>query len=320
MKKTAKKSFRIALLLCTVGFVIGIISFFAVGLDVKKLSTVSYETNTYEINEEFDKIAIDVYTADICFLPSSDEKCKVVCYEDEKVKHSVGVQNGTLVIDALDTRKWYEHIGISFEDSDITVYLPQAEYRSLVIRSDTSDVEVPKDFLFENVTLESDTGGAAFEASVSGALKIRSDTGAIKVSAVSAGEIDVRTTTGKISIHSVSVAETVAAGTDTGEILLDTVSCEGITADSSTGEITLKNTVASGSCSVTSDTGDVQLKGFDAPSIVVKTSTGDVAGTLLSEKVFLTKTETGRIDVPKTNTGGTCEITTSTGDIEIEIR
>ena len=44
-----------------------------------------------------------------------------------------------------------------------------------------------------------------------------------------------------------------------------------------------------------------------------------VGGTLLSDKVFITDTTTGDVDVPKTTTGGKCEITTTTGDIEIDI-
>ena len=51
----------------------------------------------------------------------------------------------------------------------------------------------------------------------------------------------------------------------------------------------------------------------------VETDTGDVTGSLLSDKVFITKSDTGSIDVPKTVTGGKCEITTDTGDIKIEI-
>ena len=53
---------------------------------------------------------------------------------------------------------------------------------------------------------------------------------------------------------------------------------------------------------------------------MVNTSTGDVNGTLLSEKIFITDTSTGRVSVPKTTSGGKCEITTSTGDINIGIK
>jgi len=47
----------------------------------------------------------------------------------------------------------------------------------------------------------------------------------------------------------------------------------------------------------------------------IKTDTGNVTGTLLSEKVFLVETDTGRINVPRTTAGGVCEITTDTGDV-----
>ena len=51
----------------------------------------------------------------------------------------------------------------------------------------------------------------------------------------------------------------------------------------------------------------------------MKTDTGKVVGSLLSEKVFIAETSTGKVSVPKTTTGGKCEITTSTGDIKIEV-
>ena len=39
----------------------------------------------------------------------------------------------------------------------------------------------------------------------------------------------------------------------------------------------------------------------------------------LSDKVFLTETDTGKVDVPKSITGGRCEITTDSGDITVEV-
>lgn len=97
------------------------------------------------------------------------------------------------------------------------------------------------------------------------------------------------------------------------------VSCADFVAGSDTGTITLKNVVATGSFSIESDTGDVRFENSDAAPISVKTSTGDVTGTLLSEKIFIAKTSTGRIRVPETTSGGKCEITTSTGDIKIDV-
>ena len=54
--------------------------------------------------------------------------------------------------------------------------------------------------------------------------------------------------------------------------------------------------------------------------MVIVTDTGDVTGTFLSDKVFIYKTDTGDVDLPRTQSGGRCDITTDTGDIRISIR
>ncbi len=72
--------------------------------------------------------------------------------------------------------------------------------------------------------------------------------------------------------------------------------------------------------SIKRSTGDIRFDGSDATEIFVETDTGDVTGTLISEKVFIARTDTGRINVPKTTNGGKCEINTDTGDIKLEIK
>lgn len=319
MKKNKKKIFRIAALLCTAGLAISVLSLFAVGFDIKKLGTAVYETNTYSINEEFDRIEMDSYTANIQFLPSTDGVCKVVCYEEEKIKHSVRVQDGSLEIKATDMRHWYDYIGMSFEKSDVTIYLPETEYNALTVKSNTGDIEMPEDFWFETVTLKTDTGDIWWSAPVEDTLRLHTDTGSIEVKTTTAGEIIAGTDTGRITIDGVAVEGMLDMETATGRIKLSEVSCKNINVKGSTGSITLKHTVALGDCFVSSSTGDVFFESFDAASILVKTGTGDVAGTLRSEKRFVTETGTGNISVPNTSTGGTCEITTGTGDIEIEL-
>ena len=58
---------------------------------------------------------------------------------------------------------------------------------------------------------------------------------------------------------------------------------------------------------------------IDAANLEINVGTGSVRGTLLSSKVFITKTSTGDENVPETTTGGVCKVTTSTGDIYIRI-
>ena len=86
-----------------------------------------------------------------------------------------------------------------------------------------------------------------------------------------------------------------------------------------TGDLNMKSVIASGKLSIERSTGDVMLEGCDANELDILTDTGDVVGTLLSEKIFIINTDTGDIDVPRTTSGGLCEITTDTGDVEISI-
>ena len=78
--------------------------------------------------------------------------------------------------------------------------------------------------------------------------------------------------------------------------------------------------IAENRLSVKRSTGDVKFSGCDAEKLYVKTGTGNVRGSLLTDKVFITDTDTGSVDVPKTAAGGRCEIKTGTGDIKMEIK
>lgn len=301
MSKAVKKWLIAAASLVTLGFTIFAGAMAALGFDFSKISTIKYETNTYEVGEEFDKISIDVDITDIVFAQSDDESCKVVCFEAEKVKHSVRCTNGTLIIDMTDDRKWYDYIGISFASPKMTVYLPQSEYTSLLIDTDTGNIDIPESFAFNKLEIETDTGSVDCMADVSDIIKIESDTGDIGISSVESGcDIDIKT--------------------DTGSIKLTDISCTDFTAESDTGDISIVNTVAGNSICVESDTGNVKLKNSDAEELLIETDTGDITGTLLSEKDFIAKSHTGDVNVPKTQTGGKCKITTDTGNIKIDIR
>lgn len=288
--------------------------------DFTKLSTSKYETNHYEINESFSAIFVDVDTADIKFVLSEDSKCSVVCYDQKNMKHSVTVKDGALVIKVVDERKWYEHIGINFSSPSITVYIPQGEYSQLLLKSDTGDVEMPKDLKFEKIDISADTGDVTSYASASGNIKIKTSTGAVCVENISAKELDISVSTGKIVASRVKCDGEIKLKVSTGKTILDDIVCENLSSNGSTGNITLKNVIASEVMSIERSTGDVKFEGCDAAQIFIMTDTGNVKGSLLSEKIFIYHTDTGNVDLPHTTTGGRCEITTDTGDIKITIK
>ena len=275
--------------------------------DFTRLSTTKYETNTYEIGEAYKNISVNTNTADVILVPSEHAERRVICHEQKNIKHSVAVKEDTLVIEVVDTRKWYEHIGISFGSPKITVYLPQGEYAALSVTSSTGDVEIPKDFNFESIDISEDTGNVTCYASASEFIKIKTTTGDIRAENLSTGLLGV-TSAGDVKI-SVSTGKTSA--TD--------VKCKSLISSGNTGDMSLKNVIAAEAFSIERSTGDVKLDGCDAAELRITTDTGDVTGSLLSDKVFITQTDTGTVDVPQTTSGGRCKITTDTGDIKISI-
>lgn len=288
--------------------------------DLSKLSTVKYETTEHKISESYKNISINTDVANIVFVPSESGESTVICHESVKAKHSVTVADATLVIEVKDTRKWYEYIGINFGSPKITVYLPRDEYGKLSVTSDTGNMEIPKDFNFESIDILTTTGIVKNSASASEGVNIKTTTGSIKIDGISAKSLDLSATTGSVCVFDVKINGGIKVKVSTGEAELTDVTCEAITSDGNTGNVLLKNVIALKKIDIKRSTGKITFDSCDAAEILVKTDTGDVTGTLLSEKVFITHTDTGKISVPKSAKGGKCEITTDTGDIKLQIK
>lgn len=252
------------------------------GWDINSLSNEVYETNTYAVEAEaFSSIRIDADTADVVFVLSENGECKVVCEERDDMKHSVSAENGTLAVKHVDSRKWYDHIALfSLGMEKITVYLPKTEYESLYITNDTGDIDVPSAFEFESIDIALSTGDVRLSSSVS-------------------GDIRIKISTGRISIKDVTCGNLYLVG--------------------STGDVRLENVIAAGVFDIERSTGDVSFESCDAASVKIETDTGDVRGTFLTDKIIHADSDTGRVNVPRSTSGGLCEIETDTGNIIIEI-
>ena len=317
MKTTTKSWLIAAVLLIIIGAVIFTVSLLVFNGDFTKFDDM--ETKTHEISEQFTDISINTTTANIVFLPSDNGKCVVECYEREKETHTVKVEDGTLKITYVDNREWYEHIGINFASSRVTVYLPSAEYSSLKIKEDTGNITLTSDFGFEVIDIKTSTGDVHCEAATAESVKIRTSTGNIELIGIECSSLDLRASTGNITANDAKCGGDIKIEVSTGNTKLSSVSCKSLTSNGDTGDILLKKVIASEKFSIETDTGDIDFNASDAAEIFVETDTGDVRGTLLSSKVFITETDTGDVDVPKSTEGGRCEITTSTGDIEISV-
>lgn len=307
----------VAICLIVIGCIIFGGVMMALQWDFSKLSTVRYETNEYEITDTFQNIKIVTNTADIELIPS--ETVSVVCAEQVNAKHTVSVVDGILQIEIFDRIKWYERIGLDFGTPKITVYIPQGQYILLTIKGSTGDVRIPEGYEFSSIDIHQSTGDVICRASVVNTVKIKTSTGCIRIENGKVGHLELSVTTGNIIASNVECSGDMKVNVSTGKTSLTNVSCKNLATAGNTGDIVLKNVVAVEKLTIERTTGDVKFEGCDAAEIDVKTDTGDVTGTLLSSKIFLCETNTGRVDVPKTTTGGKCEIATDTGDIRLKI-
>ncbi len=320
MGKKTKTCLIIATCLIIVGLIMFTVAMSKNGWDFTKLSTEKYVTNAYEFKEDFKNILFDTDTVDITFKLGDGKQTKVVCFEKENLNHSVKIEENTLKIGLIDERKWYEHIGINFHTPKITVYFPKKEYSVLSIKESTGDIELPKDFHFESVDISVSTGDINLLSSATDFIKVKTSTGDIIAENISANMLDLSVSTGEISIQNISCKEDIKIEVSTGKAKLQNVSCSNIVSSGDTGDLSLQNVIAKENFSIERSTGNIKFDGCDAKELLIKTDTGDVKGTLLSEKVFIVESDTGSIDVPKSVTGGKCDITTDTGDIKIKIK
>ena len=307
----------IAASLCLLGIIIfgGIVAM--ANFDLSMLSTSKYTTNEHIITDSFSDIDISSNTADIDLIPSDDGKCRIVCYEEENARHAVSVNNGVLSVKSVNEKKWYQYIGINTGTPKITVYLPEREYGGLSIDESTGNVNIPATFSFGNTVIAVSTGNIKYYAD-SKELSLTASTGNITVGGIACKDASISVSTGSITASDIECSSLFTKVT-TGKATISDVMCESFISKGNTGDIVLERLVSTGDIAIDRSTGDVKLSNCDGSEIKISTDTGDVSGTLLSEKVFITSSDTGDINVPKTTTGGKCEITTDTGDIEIEI-
>ena len=263
------------------------------------LSTNKFETKEYIISEKYSNITIFSGVADIVLEPTTETETKVICYQQTNLTYTVIVKDNTLLIESVDTRKWFDYIGFNFKQPKITVCIPQGQYDSLVVNGDTGYVNIPSEYEFNNIEITQSTGKITNHASAKNDIVLTTNTGGITVGNVSAQSISVTVSTGKVNLRDVNCATLISKG--------------------DTGDVTLKNTEAT-EMNITRSTGDVNLENCDAENIFIQTDTGDIIGTLKSEKVFVTESNTGKIDVPNSLNGGTCELKTSRGDIKIRVK
>ena len=294
---------------------------FMVDFDFLRLDTMKYLTNTYDITDIFHSIDVDTITADVEFRLAEDGKCRVVCYEQEEVLHDVHVKDGTLVIDAKDTRSWLDHLSFfNFKTPSITVYLPEQEYQALEVNNTTGDLKLSGPWCLDKLSLKVTTGDIRADGmTCKKDIDIHVTTGSMILKNLNCEKLNVSGSTGQTTMKNVRVSEKAQLRWTTGGLLMEDCGVGNLSLDGTTGDAMLKNVVVSDNLRAETTTGDLKLEHCDAGELFLKATTGDTSASLLTQKIVFAHASTGDVDVPSFTTGGRCEVTTTTGDICIRI-
>lgn len=216
--------------------------------------------------------------------------------------------------------------GVNAGSLDVEISTGCIRLNSVVASGDVNVKVSTGDILISNMgcnnfTSHGDTGNILIDrANVSGNAAVERSTGDVIINGtVCSGNISTVTTTGKTELNGITCECDINIAISTGKCGLFDVTCAGLTTTGDTGSIIMSNVIANGNLSIERGTGDVTFDACDASVVKIVTDTGDVEGSLLTDKIFSTKTSTGKIDIPESNGDGRCNVETSTGNIKIEI-
>lgn len=272
--------------------------FNAIGIIASSSLRKSITESTHLIMYEYQNIKIQLNDYDIR-IHLNDSENKIVYNENKKVKLQVE-DNETLLIKQVDNRNFFEKFNSS-RFMKLDIYLAKETCNNLEIKNNTGNIIIDKGFEFDNVNITNTTGNVDFKSQVKDALKIE-------------------TSTGDIIVNDVTVLNQLELKVNTGKINLYNIRCGYLNINSRTGDVKITNAIVKYDCNLNGRTTDVSLEDFDAKNIYIVLSTGDVSGTILSNKIFDVKSNTGKVNIPKSREGGDCVIKVSTGDIDIRYK
>ncbi len=318
MKTATKKSLFIALLLCGGGILLALVPLLTVRFDFRKLNTASTVNEDTAVNEPFSYIQIAGEGCSVRLLPAEDGVCRVTYSGNEALSPTVTVRQGTLHIEQKEHRSWIDCIGFSWGEDTVTVFLPDEKYNSLSVENTSGNVTVDAIPLFRLTDIHVESGNVNVANCAVEWLSAQTTSGNIRIKDLTAETLECHTDSGKINSEGWYAEGTCRIKSKSGNVSLDEGSTGDLAVDTTSGNIKLEEVIAIGAFTVTGKSGEVELDACDGDTVTVQTASGNVSGKLLTEKTFVTSTDSGTVRVPATAGDGVCRITTRSGDIRFE--
>lgn len=221
------------------------------------ITDADYKTTNHNQIEDFENIYIDTDTANV-IIKKTDGPCKVTCFETNRIYHKVKVENGTLKIESVAS--FNVHPVGHFRPLSVTIYLPDKEYGNLEIDTDTGNVSIESDFLFNKIELSCDTGNISMDTIKCSTLSAESDTGNVHLSdTVASATINVNVDTGNIVLSDCD-APVINLETALGDVRGSLLTGKTFVVKSDLGDIDVPdNDPTGGVCTINTDLGDIDI-------------------------------------------------------------
>lgn len=278
---------------------------FALGAGLST-DSMEYQTAEKSFSGGIQSISIDCAAEDVYIRPSTDGEFHVLCSVPSGVGYDIKVIEGTLTVttqkEILDYFTFFDFGA----EAKITIQLPVMNtvvcFESLTVETASGDIQVAEQLLFSRCDLTTASGDISFRADVQGRMKLETTSGDIYVedfSQAPAYECILSSTSGSVVLKGQSAAALIV-DTVSGDILLENCDFDVLTANAVSG--------------------DLELQNVDTDECYLGTTSGDISAGLRKAMDFHCSSTSGEIETPPSVTGGgLCQITTTSGDIEVWI-
>ena len=300
--------------LCGLGIVWFLIAGLLTGFHFSQKGVWKTETRTYELNDNnFTKINLSTGDMNVSFYPSDNGKNYLVCEEMPDCAVEMTVSNGTLTVKKTGNGHWF---GIFVGEESATFYLTKTAFEALNLECGSGSVTIGAEFSFEKADITCGSGGILLGAKTK-FLTAKNGSGDLQLDSFNGETATLTSKSGQITVKNSVFSGLLTASSESGKTEINHVTAGSIEIKSTSGDILLDHATATGELTAQADSGEISLAGADAAGLTLKSKSGDITGTLQSEKIFITSSKSGRVEVPESLSGGKCKATTDSGNIRL---
>ena len=210
-----------------IGIFLTVIAFILVGFNIRKFiddikATSTYEEKVfeYEYNNNIKKIEIVTKNVKITIKESKSNTIKIEYFENRDAKFEVYTKNNTLYFKEKTIFRFINFdLASLFENTNITVYIPNESYEELSINNTNGGItfENIKKLEFENIDLSTSNGRIELNEVIADDISIKTSNGRIDISEVTSKKIYAKSSNGSLNLYD-TISKDIELKTSNGSI------------------------------------------------------------------------------------------------------